>query len=208
MTWREVARGGDRVGCKWWRRKSHQMCIDYPLVPGPRNTPAFRNGPTILYLYLLNPKCSGNRRDIFLFFFFILISLFIFGNFVADSSGGKTKLRLQTLSFFFFNLMFNCRNNHVSIGWLCMCAKSLQLSLTLCNPVDHSVPDSSLGFSRQEYWSGLPFLSPGDLPDSGTEPMSLMSPALAGRFFTTSTTWEDGYVPIFGGILSKINYVP
>ena len=68
--------------------------------------------------------------------------------------------------------MFNCRNNHVSIGWLCMCAKSLQLSLTLCNPVDHSVPDSSVGFSRQEYWSGLPFLSPGDLPDSGVEPMS------------------------------------
>ena len=38
------------------------------------------------------------------------------------------------------------------------------------------------GFSRQEYWSGLPFPSPGDLPDSGIEPMS---PALAGRFFTT-----------------------
>ena len=48
----------------------------------------------------------------------------------------------------------------------------------------------SMGFSRQEYWSGLPFPSPGDLPDLGIEPMSLMSPALAGEFFTTSTTWE------------------
>ena len=48
----------------------------------------------------------------------------------------------------------------------------------------------SMGFSRQEYWSGLPFPSPGDLPDPGIEPVSLMSPALAGRFFTTSTTWE------------------
>ena len=38
-------------------------------------------------------------------------------------------------------------------------------------------------FSRQEYWSGLPFLSPGDLPDPGTEPSSLASPELAGRFF-------------------------
>ena len=47
----------------------------------------------------------------------------------------------------------------------------------------------SMGFSRQEYWSGLP-CPPGDLPDPGTEPTSLMSPALAGRFFTTSTTWE------------------
>ena len=47
-----------------------------------------------------------------------------------------------------------------------------------------------MGFSRQEQRSGLPCPPPGDLPDSGIEPMSLMSPALAGRFFTTSTTWE------------------
>ena len=43
----------------------------------------------------------------------------------------------------------------------------------------------SLGFSRQEYWSGLPFPSPGDLPNPGTEPMFPVSPALAGKFFTT-----------------------
>ena len=42
-----------------------------------------------------------------------------------------------------------------------------------------------MGFSRQEYWSGLPCLPPGDLPDPEIEPESLMSPALAGRFFTT-----------------------
>ena len=48
----------------------------------------------------------------------------------------------------------------------------------------------SLEFSRQEYWRGLPFPSPGDLFDSGIEPTSLKSPALAGGFFTTSTTWE------------------
>ena len=45
-------------------------------------------------------------------------------------------------------------------------------------------------FSRQEYWSGLPCPPPRDLPDPGVEPVSLMSPALADRFFTTSTTWE------------------
>ena len=38
-------------------------------------------------------------------------------------------------------------------------------------------------FSRQEYWSGLPFPTPEDLPDPGVEPVSLASPALAGRFF-------------------------
>ena len=43
----------------------------------------------------------------------------------------------------------------------------------------------SMGFSRQEPWSGLPFPAPGDLPDPGIEPTSLASPALAGRFFTT-----------------------
>ena len=48
----------------------------------------------------------------------------------------------------------------------------------------------SMGFSRQEYWNGLPFPSPGDLFQPGIELMSLTSPALAGWFFTTSITWE------------------
>ena len=43
----------------------------------------------------------------------------------------------------------------------------------------------SMEFSRREYWSGLPFPSPGDLPDPGIKPTSLVSPALADRFFTT-----------------------
>ena len=41
-----------------------------------------------------------------------------------------------------------------------------------------------MGFSKQEYWSELPFPSAGDLSDPGIEPASLVSPALAGRFFT------------------------
>ena len=48
-------------------------------------------------------------------------------------------------------------------------------------------------FSRQEYLSGLPFPSPGDLPDPGIEPVTLMSPALAGGFFTTNATGETLY---------------
>ena len=48
----------------------------------------------------------------------------------------------------------------------------------------------SMGFSRQEYWSVLPCPPPGDLPDPGIKPASLMSPVLAGRFFTISATWE------------------
>ena len=45
----------------------------------------------------------------------------------------------------------------------------------------------SMGFSRQEYWTGLPFPPPGDLPHPGIKPTSPVSPALAGRFFTTES---------------------
>ena len=55
--------------------------------------------------------------------------------------------------------------------------------------VTHHAP-LSMGFSRQEYWSGLPCCPPGDTPDPGIQAVPLMSPALAGGFFTTSATWE------------------
>ena len=51
--------------------------------------------------------------------------------------------------------------------------------------VAHQAP-LSIEFSKQEYWSSLPFPIPGDLPDPGIKPKSLVSPALAGRFFTTA----------------------
>ena len=47
-----------------------------------------------------------------------------------------------------------------------------------------------MGFSRQEYWSGLPCSPPGDLPDPGIEPTSFTSLALAGRFLAISANWE------------------
>ena len=64
-----------------------------------------------------------------------------------------------------------------------------QSCLTLCNLMDYSQP-GSMGFSRQEYWSGLSCYPPGDLPNPGIKSTSLLSPALAGRLFTTSATWE------------------
>ena len=51
----------------------------------------------------------------------------------------------------------------------------------------------SMGFIKQEYWSGLPCPPLGYIPDSGIEPSYLMSPALAGMFFTTSATYEVQY---------------
>ena len=65
---------------------------------------------------------------------------------------------------------------------------SLRLHGLLC-PWDFQVP-LSMGFPRQEYWSGLTFPAQGDLPDPGIKVMSLASPSLAGRFFTIRATWE------------------
>ena len=71
-----------------------------------------------------------------------------------------------------------CMLNLFSCVWLCVTLWTIAPQVPL-----------SMEFSWQEYWSGLPWSPPGDLPHPGIEPMSLMSPALAGRFFTTSTTW-------------------
>ena len=77
-------------------------------------------------------------------------------------------------------------------------AKSLQLCPTLCKPRDCSPLGSSVHEILQEkYWSGLSFPSPGDLPDPGIEPTSVMSPALAGMFITPSAIWEAHFHPKF-----------
>ena len=67
----------------------------------------------------------------------------------------------------------------------------------------------SMGFSRQEYWSGLPGPPPGDLPDPGIKPTSLMSPVLAGEFFPTRATWEapNIFTHVLKNILKDIHYI-
>ena len=78
---------------------------------------------------------------------------------------------------------------------VCVCAVCVHV-LSCAQPfvtswtVDGQTPLST-GLPRQEYWSGSPFPSPGDLPNAGIDPVSLESPPLAGGFFTTSATWED-----------------
>ena len=71
-----------------------------------------------------------------------------------------------------------CMLHHFSCVWLCVTIWTVACQVPL-----------SVDFSRQEYWSALPFPPPGDLPNPGIEPKSLMFPALAGGFLTTSTTW-------------------
>ena len=83
--------------------------------------------------------------------------------------------------------------------------QSLQLCLTLCNPMDCSPPGSSIREILQGYWSGLPCPPPGDLPDLRIKPESVTFPALAGRFFTTNATWEVHYVM---NTINKNNSLP
>ena len=71
--------------------------------------------------------------------------------------------------------------------------------------VAHQAP-LSMEFSRQEYWSGLPFPTPGDLPEPGIKTASLASPALTGRFFTTMPPGKPKLTVLqFGGFWERIN---
>ena len=94
---------------------------------------------------------------------------------------------------------------------MCFCVLScfsrLGLFATLWT-VAHQAP-LSVGLSRQEYWSGLSFPPPGELPNPRIEPASLMSPASGGGFFTTTDTWEaalklwwlsKGKIRVCGGV--------
>ena len=83
-----------------------------------------------------------------------------------------------------FKLSFHM---HFPKGLVCMLSH-IQLFATPWT-ISRQAP-LSMGFPRQEYWHGFPFPTPEDFPDPEIEPASLMSSALAGRFFTTSTSWE------------------
>ena len=95
--------------------------------------------------------------------------------------------RKKIYIFIFIVCMLSCFS-HV---WLCGTPRTVACQAPLF-----------MGFSRREYWSRLPCPSARDLPNSGIEPASLTSPALAGGFFTTSTTWET---PLFSLTSDKIN---
>ena len=81
------------------------------------------------------------------------------------------------LGFWFYVFYCACVLSSISCVWLFATLWTVACQAPL-----------SMWFSRQEYWSGLPCTPQGDLPNSGMEPGSLMFPALAGRFFTTSAT--------------------
>ena len=84
---------------------------------------------------------------------------------------------------------------------VCVCVHA-QLCPTLCEPwTVTSQALLSMKFSRQEYWSGLPFSPPGDLSDPGIQPASLASLVLADESFTNCATWKVQVLPYNPAIL-------
>ena len=85
------------------------------------------------------------------------------------------------------------KQTHGVCSCVCVCVCPLTQSCpTLCDPMDCVASGAPLfmKFSRQEYWSGLLFPSPVELPNPGVESATLISPALVGEFFTTSDIWD------------------
>ena len=100
---------------------------------------------------------------------------------VIDST--KTK-DMSGFSFFLsLDVIINVRIIHYINVYMCSVASDSVTSW----PIACQAP-LSIEFPRQEYWHRLPLPTPRDLPDPGIKPAALVSPALAGRFFITSTT--------------------
>ena len=99
----------------------------------------------------------------------------------------------------FSSINYNFTCYEIKVNWLVT-----QSCLALCKPMDyiaHQAP-LSMGISRQDYWSRLPFYTPGDLFNTGIEPASLAFPALAGRFFTTAPPRKPMYYITFNMLVN------
>ena len=93
----------------------------------------------------------------------------------------------HSLTRLFIFLLLGLRVLH--IFWICVQSLSCVQIFAASWIIAHQAP-LSMGFPREEYWSGLPFPCPGNLPVPGIETRSLASSVLAGRLFITSVTWE------------------
>ena len=103
---------------------------------------------------------------------------------MADSLQGQCFHRMSQL----------LSQDHTPPWWWWRCTLSYVQLFAALWTVTHQAP-LSMEFSRQEYWSGLPFPSPGSLPNSGIKPMSLAFLALGGRFFTSVPPGKPTLLP-------------
>ena len=173
-------------------------------------------GNNIVYKYKTILIYSANQHSVYFHFFhyfntsaslYLLIKILLWIALLILHFFSPFPILFLEYSFYsivLFRDYMHCQSIDSSHLWLvilehlikyliyCCCCSVTRSCLTLCDPVDYSLPGSSIhmGLLRQEYWSGLPFPSPEDLPDPGIEPAFLPSPALAGGFFTIWATRE------------------
>ena len=110
---------------------------------------------------------------------------------IADRPVGSVSYRSSLFLLFFHKALVSS----ISFALCVCCAEPPQWCPILCNPVDCNPPSSSVHWilqARVLEWVAMPL--PGDVPGPGNEPRSLMSPALAGRFFNISTIWEAHFL--------------
>ena len=123
-------------------------------------------------------KCKDMRMD----------SRFHFHSWCYSCSSGREAVWILNTDYRVYSAPVFLLSRLLLLTCMLSCFSHVQVFVTLWT-VAHQVP-LSMGFSKQEYWSGLPRLPLGNLPSPGIESESLKSPALAGRFFTTSAVWE------------------
>ena len=133
-----------------------------------------------------------------------MVHISVNGNTIQEAVQTKT-LKFPSIFYSFqYNLIQSfskyCRPvyQHFMLNYL-SCVQLFEILWTIA----HQAP-LSMEFPRQEYWSGLPSLPPGNLSDPGIKPLSLISSSLAGRFFTTSYTWEDLSVNIYPNLITSL----
>ena len=135
---------------------------------------------------------------------FPVVHISVNGNTIQEAVQTKT-LEFPSIFYSFqYNLIQSfskyCRlvYQHFMLNYL-SCVQLFEILWTIA----HQAP-LSMELPRQEYWSGLSCLPPGNLSDPGIKPLSLVSSALAGGFFTTSYTWEDLSVNIYPNLITSL----
>ena len=121
----------------------------------------------------------------------------LFSNFFLKESTINSFIPFVFFQNFFFTIFLGETHplpNTSCIDNLCanVCVKLLQSCPTICNPIDYSLPGSSVhGISKQKYWSELPYPPPGVFLTQGSNPCFLSLLHWQVGFFITSATWED-----------------
>ena len=191
-----------------WLRRSNAVSIkSSPPIQGVKNegmlepmsiVSAYASYLRHIWKFLFSMEdLEHGRIKCILFFFLYILSSWDMTRDPALFSTYARAIQLIFKSLSTAHLMATFLRKQIPSFFTIMCAHMLSRVWLFMTPwtVAHQVP-LSMKFSKQKYWSGAPFPTPEDLPNPRIEPVSVLSPALAGGFFTTSNSWEAKYINI------------